>query len=550
MINSALSAIKDNFAPKRITRLVKSPAWILFVTGFLSNSISIFTALFTLLVYDKVYPHNGFNTLVVLTLGVVALLIIDISVKLLRTRTINLALYGESSKASTLDRRAEFQIFSRALSSTHAGDYLKRSIQDLASVKPSDVKAATLIVDVPFVLLLLVAIYFIAGALVLVPLVSGLFLLTFIAWSHKRNTQAAKNLEVAKQRAIESYAYLSRGSEWLFGLGAWKWLVDREATVQEDVSAKSSRVASLNGIRQVVYQSTVQAAGIAIVFFGFFAFQEGLIGFGGVIATYILSNKVLSPIGTIVQMGAMADPVEASKSQDDKSYINFPTQTTEWHLAVSNLSFTYDGKTTPALNIKKLDIDKGQKVAVVGRSGSGKSTFAKLLNQMIQGYEGEVNWNQVPLASINPDSWMKQCVYVPQTPWLGSGSLFDQIRLGDMSITDEMIASAIGQTGLNEILTLDTQSVSSGGLSAGQLQALGLLRCLVRKAPLLILDEPTNFLDDQTENKMLGAIFEQYKESTILVITHRRSIVNLMDRVLVFDKGQVANDAQITREAT
>jgi len=549
MLNAFLSTLRQSFAPKRIVRLVRTPAWVLFVTGALSNVISIFTALFTLLVYDKVYPHDGFNTLVVLTIGVLALLLIDVSLKMLRTSTINQALYGNQGGFDGVTRRHEFRVFSKSFSSSSLPNYLQRSIQDLSLLKPSDVKAATLIVDLPFVLLLLLAIYFIAGPLVWVPIVAGLFLLVFIGWSHAKNTEATKALEKSKQKAIESYAFISRGSEWLFGLGAWHWLGQKEADVKSDIAKSSAQVAMLSSGRQTIYQAVIQLVSISTVFFGFFLYQSGEIGFGGIIATYLLANKALSPIGTIVQMGAIEDKDDQAleNTQPEATQISLSGASSDWTIKLKDLDFTYEGKANAALKIPSLRIGQGEKIAVLGRSGSGKTTFAKLLTQMLAGYEGTFTFNDVPVESVRAEDWMKQCVYVPQTPWLGQGALFDQIRLGDTSITDDDIAQAIVLAGLNEVLTLDQKSISSDGLSAGQLQALGLIRCLVRKAPLLILDEPTNFLDEETEKKLMQAIFKQYADATILLITHRKSLLALMQRALVFENGLLVKDGQIKR---
>ena len=138
-------------------------------------------------------------------------------------------------------------------------------------------------------------------------------------------------------------------------------------------------------------------------------------------------------------------------------------------------------------------------------------------------------------------------MYVPQTPWLGQGSLFDQIRLGDATITDAAIAQAIRQAGLEDMFVADQKTISGDGFSAGQMQLLGLLRCLTRRSSLLILDEPTNFLDEDTEKKVIRAIMERYQSATILLITHRKSLLSYMDRALVVDGGAIVRDAQIDK---
>jgi ATP-binding cassette subfamily C protein LapB len=289
-----------------------------------------------------------------------------------------------------------------------------------------------------------------------------------------------------------------------------------------------------------------------MVFFGFFLFREGQIGLGGIIASYLLANKALSPIGTIVQMGSISEasadndsPVRKTSEKLDllPSYDN-------WNLSVRDLSFTYDGQTRPAIKLEKIDISSRERIALIGRSGSGKSTFAKVIVQSVTGFDGDVSWNKIPVESIASDAWSKHCVYVPQTPWMGKGSLFDQIRLGDESISDQSIGDAIASVDLQDVLAYKGEHVAGDGLSAGQLQALSLVRCLVRKAPLLILDEPTNFLDEETEKKLIDAIFDRYADSTIIVITHRRSLLSMLDRAVVFENGRLTRDGKIVKEAS
>ena len=547
MITKAIQSIKNTFAPQALIETIKTPAWMLFVSGFLSNLISIFTALYTLIVYDKVYPHDGFNTLLVLTIGVVALLVIDILLKIIKTSLVNEALYGASSLNEEKPEN-KFRTFSKLFNEKQQPNFLKSSIEELRKLRPGDVKTATLMVDLPFVLILLVTIFFIAKQMVLIPVIAIIGLLIYVAKNYEENQEINANIEKSKQTAIESYAHLSQGSEWLYGLGAWKWLNNKENELKQGINEASINVSKQSNYRQVVFQGVVQVVSIATVFFGFFMFQSGELGFGGIIATYLLSNRSLSTIGSMMQMSSKSNEL-SNQSKDDleEESIKIEPKYSDWSLSFNDVSFTYQGKNTDALKVKSLKISAGERVAILGRSGSGKSTFAKVIIQMLKGHEGSVLFNDIPIESIQSKNWNEQCLYIPQTPWLGRGSLFEQIRLGDESITDEMIAKTVQETGLNEVLTFDQKVIKSDGLSAGQLQALGLLRCLVRKAPILILDEPTNFLDEVTEKNLIQAIFKRYQKSTIILITHRHSLLALMQRALVFDKGVLVKDGKIAR---
>uniref|UniRef100_UPI00404779E4 ATP-binding cassette domain-containing protein n=1 Tax=Polynucleobacter sp. TaxID=2029855 RepID=UPI00404779E4 len=551
MIAQFLADVKNSLAPDRVMRVIKGPAWLLLVIGTVSNLIAVFTSLFTLLVYDKVFPHNGTSTLIVLTMGMCALLAIDVGMRMLRTSVINRALFGPVQRTGLAALRERFRVQGKGFEDSGRKSYLDKAIEDLGDLQPSDVKTATLTVDLPFAGVLLLAIFLIAGQLVWVPLIAMVVLITIIALTHKKFKAASRELEKERRHAIEMFAFLSRGADWLFGVSGWQWLVDKEGAAKQRIAASSAQVAQYSNMRQLSYQTILQLVSVATLFFGFFLFQSGAITLGGVIATYMLTNRVLTPIGTIAQM--MSPDLDGSSKERTPSaaasepLLDVQPGQTDWQIDLTTVTFTYAGKSAPAFRSPSLRIKAGEHVAVIGRSASGKTTLAKILCRSLDGVEGAVTWNQLPISSINEDSWEKFCLYVPQTPWLGQGSLFDQIRLGDATITDAAIAQAIRQAGLEDMFVADQKTISGDGFSAGQMQLLGLLRCLTRRSSLLILDEPTNFLDEDTEKKVIRAIMERYQSATILLITHRKSLLSYMDRALVVDGGAIVRDAQIDK---
>jgi len=551
MIGTLLSNIGKSIAPRRALRVLKGPAVVLFIIGLLSNVISVFTALFTLLVYDKVYPHDGLNTLIVLTIGVAGLIVIDVSLKLLRSKIINQSLYGELAVGSAPAMRSTFEQRSAQLSlGTRAQTYLEQSMKRMSDIRPSDVRSAVLIVDLPFIVVLLLAIYVIAGPMVWIPIVALIVLVIYVGISYRAFHENSKELESIKQKSIENLAFLARGNDWLFGFNGWQWLVGREVASRNQISSQTAKVSSLSNQRQVVYQTVIQVVSITTVVFGFFLFREGELGFGGVIATYLLANRALSPVGNIVQVATVNEvaEVENGETSDVRDEVPVGLDNESWTVEFKNVSFTYTGKSEASTEIKALSLQKGERLGVVGKAGSGKSTFVKLLTRMLSGYQGSISWNGIPLDSLNYEQWTKLCLYVPQTPWLGKGSLFDQIRLGDDSITDLDIANAFRRIGMSELLVSGTNTISGDGFSAGQLQAIGLVRCLVRKAELLVLDEPTNYLDEETENRVMSAIFEQYADAAIILITHKNTLLKDMQRALVFEEGRLVRDAKIAVE--
>jgi ATP-binding cassette, subfamily C, bacterial LapB len=551
MIGQFIADVRNSLAPERVLRVLKGPAWLLLIIGTISNLISIFTSLFTLLVYDKVFPHNGMSTLVVLTVGMCALLAIDVGMRMLRTSVINRALFGTAVTPPLSVLRERFRVHGKTNQEDKKKSYLEKAIEDLSQLQPSDVKTATMTVDLPFSLVLLLAIFLIAGQLVWVPVVAIAILVVVIAASHQKFKAASRDLEQERRKAIEVFAFLSRGTDWLFGVGAWRWLTGKEQSARQKIAEASAQVAHYSTLRQLSYQTILQLVSVATVFFGFFQYQSGDITLGAIIATYMLTNRVLAPIGSIAQMISPEEEVKNSSIEASKEpldpLLDVAATSEGWRIDLCNVSFCYEGKSAAALSISNLTIAAGEHIAIVGRSGSGKTTLAKILCRAIDGVEGAVSWNRLPISSINEDSWERFCLYVPQTPWLGHGSLFDQIRLGDTNITDTDIAQAINMAGLQDLFVADQKTISGDGFSSGQMQLLGLMRCLTRKSSLLILDEPTNFLDEETEQKVMRAIMDRYKDSTILLITHRKSLLGYMKRALVIEGGKLARDAQISK---
>jgi ATP-binding cassette subfamily C protein LapB len=221
--------------------------------------------------------------------------------------------------------------------------------------------------------------------------------------------------------------------------------------------------------------------------------------------------------------------------------------TSDWVIQFQNLDFIYPGRPKASLSVQSLKIQAGEKIALVGRSGSGKTTLVKLLAGSLSTADGGLTWAGLPLNEIDPSDWERFCVYVPQVPWMGSGTVFDQIRLGQPSITDAQIGEVLESMGMSGFATSDANQLSAEGLSTGQMQMVGLARCLVRSGSLLILDEPTNSLDSESEQIVLKAIFERYNKATVILITHKKNLIGLMDRAIVMESGAVKANGAIQK---
>jgi ATP-binding cassette subfamily C protein LapB len=536
----------ESLAPARLTRVLKGPAVILFLAGLATNIVTILTSLFTLLVYDKVYPHDGVATLVALTIGTLALMAIDAGFRVYRTKLINLALFSQG-QTKTLDYfRNKFRLFGS--NQKKQLSYLEKTIHDLTAIQSADVRTATLMVELPFILVLLGSIALIAGELVWVPLIAITALLVVTGLTMEKAKNASQQVDADKREAIQMLAHSARGADWFFGMGAWPWLQSVDSKLSNKLKTSTASLASINQIRQLATQVISQLISIAIVFFGFFMFRDGTLSFGAVIATYILSTRCLAPLSNLTQIPSSREMESETESVErEVGKYSIPTSSTDFKLEIKDLSFTYAGRTKPALKLFDLTIKAGEKIAIVGRSGSGKTTLAKLLVQALGHPGGEIKFMGLPLSQIDPAQWEKFCMYVPQTPWFGEGSALDQIRLGRTDVTDVELAEIVDKLGLHDLFSGRMADGQGEGLSTGQIQLLGLMRCLIRSAPIVILDEPTNSLDHEAEERVMNAIFQKFSDATILLITHKKTLADRMDRVLVFEGGELVRDVGLNK---
>lgn len=538
----------ESLAPARLTRVLKGPAVILFLAGLATNIVTILTSLFTLLVYDKVYPHDGVATLVALTLGTLALMAMDAGFRVYRTRLINMALFSQDQTKTLPYFRSKFRLFGS--NKKKQLSYLEKTIHDLTAIQSSDVRTATLMVELPFILVLLGSIALIAGELVWVPMMAIISLLIVTGMTMEKAKNASQQVDADKREAIQMLAHSARGADWFFGMGAWTWLQAMDGKLSNKLKTSTASLASINQIRQLATQVISQLISIAIVFFGFFMFRDGSLTLGAVMATYILSTRCLAPLSNLTQIPSSREAETSDEAEDAQSHqgqYSIPTTGSDFKLELKDLSFTYAGRKKPALKLSELTIKAGEKIAIVGRSGSGKTTLAKLLVQALGHSGGEIKFMGLPLNQIDPEQWEKFCMYVPQTPWFGEGSALDQIRLGRTDVTDVQLAEMIEKLGLHDLFSGRAADGQGEGLSTGQIQLLGLMRCLIRSAPIVILDEPTNSLDHEAEERVMNAIFDKFKDSTILLITHKKTLADRMNRALVFEAGELIRDVALNK---
>jgi ATP-binding cassette subfamily C protein LapB len=295
-----------------------------------------------------------------------------------------------------------------------------------------------------------------------------------------------------------------------------------------------------------------------IIFYGVFLIQEGTITMGAMIAAVILSGRTLAPLTQLASALSRANGARQAyrslntlMSEDDGQEgngqrLSRPNLTGE--IEFKNVSYTFSGTRSPIIRDLSIKIPAGQKVAVVGRMGSGKSTFARLAAGLIQPTEGSVLIDGVDQRQIDKSDLRRNVGVMLQETWLFSGTLRENIQMGYYEYDDSHILNIAKISGVDDFVAshssgYDLQLKEKGeGLSGGQRQSINLARAILHEPNVLILDEPTSSMDTMTENSVLERLKFWLKNRTLIVVTHRNSLLKLTDRVLVFDHGNVTSD--------
>jgi ATP-binding cassette subfamily C protein LapB len=329
-----------------------------------------------------------------------------------------------------------------------------------------------------------------------------------------------------------------------------------EASASQSELGLKNRLLSQFAINSAA--SIQQLAQVGIIFYGVFLIQSGTVTMGALIAAVILSGRALGPLTQLASALSRANNARqayrslnalmSSDEGEEETYQRLSRPLLNGEIEFKNVSYTFPGARSPILRDLSIKIPAGQKVAIVGRMGSGKTTFARLAAGLIQPSEGSILIDGVDLRQIDKSDLRRNIGVMLQETWLFSGTLRENIQMGYFEYDDHHILNVAKISGVDDFVAghsngYDLQLKEKGeGLSGGQRQSINLARALLHKPNVLILDEPTSSMDTATENAVLDRLKFWLKNRTLLVVTHRNSLLKLADRVLVFDQGDISAD--------
>ncbi len=538
--------------------------------GFAAAMINFFalvTSLFTMTVYDRIVPNNATDSLVALTIGLVIVVMFDFVLKLLRAYYVDVA-------GARIDRDIGKAIFQQILdmrldlgrSSTGGLAGLVREIETLRDFFAS--ATLTALVDMPFIIITLIVIWLIGGSIVFVPMaLIPLVVLTALATQPVMRRLSAETLGEALGK--QSVLVETIGSlETVKSANAGPMLSERwdKAVLGHAGSSLRQRLVSTISINMAGSMQTLAYTGVVI--FGVFAIANQTLTMGGLIACSILAGRAVAPLSTIAHLLTRINGARTAYNQINLMMEQPPEGPSGTGLQLLNLQgaiefrdvdFRYPNAPELALTNVSFRIKPGEHVALIGPIGSGKSTIARLLIGLYPPASGLVLVDGTDIRQLTPKSLRSKIGALFQDNVLLTGSIRENILLGREDVGDEEMLRATQVSLAHEFISqmpngYDLILADRGdGLSGGQRQSIALARSLVGNPPIIILDEPTSSVDTETEARLLMNLRSEFEGRTLVLITHRPSMLALVDRVILMARGRVAMDGtpeQITRRVS
>ncbi len=528
------------------------------IGAFVINILGFALPLFTMNVYDRVIPNKAVASLWVLAIGVGLAFIIEFMLRLARANLLD-------DIGRKLDLRLSQKLFGKVLNIPMAERVgstggLARRVTDYEMVR--DFFASTtivLIVDLLFMFLFVGVIALLAGWLAVVPVITisimiaaGFFLQRKIA---DTTQDAQANASLQNALLIESISGVetlkSCSSEGVM-MGRWRQIAQTNSFAQEKLRKLTSTAVTLASLCQ-------QVTSISLVIGGFYLFSAGTISMGAIIAIVMLAGRSLAPAGQfafLITRGRQAmhtleslqSMMEAGDERKAGGNNIIPT-IRKGHIRFEDVRFKYPDTESYALDGISLNIKPGEKIAVIGRVTSGKSTLGRIMCGLYAPEEGALTIDDIDSRQYHPREIRSALRFVGQDSELFSGSIKDNLQLVAPGASDDELIDALQKVGADRYLSRDAggfdRATGEKGakLSGGQRSFLVLARALASDTKALFLDEPTGAMDTQTEKFFIDKLSNAVRDDQTLVIsTHRHAIFEIVDRIIVMDAGKIVAD--------
>jgi ATP-binding cassette subfamily C protein LapB len=527
------------------------------LSSILINLFILATPMFTMNVYDKVVPNDAIATLWVLAAGIITIYIFDTLLRFVRNYLLEVA--GKKS-----DIIMSSIIFSQVLNlkmdqwPASIGSFASQ-LREFESIR-NFFTASTIatLVDLPFSIIFLLVIYYIGGPMIAVPLIiiALLMLYSFILVKPLKASVEATYEATANKNAhlIETLRTIKTVKA--LGVANYSQWVWEESS--GTIANRSMRARILSSSITVVTNLMVQFNTIGLIVFGIYRISDLELSLGGLIAIVMLSSRAVAPLGQIAALITSFEQTRtAFRSLDElmqksverpegQSYVRRPGF--EGAINFREVDFSYPESSKKSLTGISFKINAGEHVGVIGKVGSGKTTLMKLVIGLYQADSGSIAIDNIDINQIDPADLRKNVGYLSQDIELLRGTIRENIAYKDLHVNDEKLLKAAEICGVDLFVNqlpqgFDTQVGEDGGfLSGGQRQAIALGRAVMLNEPVLILDEPTNSFDNTTESIVKKRLFEYTRDRTLLLVTHKAPMLELVERLIVIDEGRIVMD--------
>ncbi len=529
------------------------------VASLLINSLALSLPIFSMNVYDRVIPNRAEASLWVLASGVLLAFTMEFMLRTARTNVVD-------QIGRKLDLRLSQKLFSRVISTPMSGrrgstGALAARVGEYALVR--DFFASTtivLMVDLAFLVLFIAVIAYIAKWLALVPVVAMVLMAIAGLVLQRKVTDAARDAQadmgLQQTVLVESIA----GMETLKSVSGERRLLGKWHGLSQVGSNSQLRLRRISSTAVALASSFQQISSVSLVVGGYYLFAAGEITMGAIIAIVMLASRSLAPAGQIAflltrgrQAREALDSIEQLFEGDDERQngsMSLPAaQTDGYRIALDNLSFAYPDSPVNSLEGLNLTIEPGERIAIVGRVASGKSTLGRVLCGLYPPTDGAMTIEGIDSRQFRPSEMRRAFRFVGQDANLFTGSVRENIALGAPGASDEQVIAALSKTGADTFLARDAagfdREVGEQGrmLSGGQRAFLALSRAFVAPFELLYLDEPTGAMDSNTEAMLVDHLRQVIgPKQTLVVATHRPALFDICDRIIVMNNGRIVAD--------
>ena len=536
---------------------LKSGAYVLLAATFI-NLFAIAFPIFSLNVYDRVLPNSAVSTLWVLAIGLLIVMVFDTILKLGRGAIIEYV-------GRTVDFKLSSALFDRVLNTTmdarpaSTGAFVNRIAQ--YEVLRDFFASSTLVlfVDLLFLGVFAYVIASLVGWLVCFPLLAGVIAIGVTVAIGALSSRAVKSALTESNARNSILVESLTGSQTVKASRAEGQMLRRwESTVLAS-SATQNKIKWYQSLATNVTATLSQLSMAGIIIGGVHRFAAGEISMGAIIAAMMLSNRLISPIalisGTLLKTRAAMEAyrsIDAIMKMPDerKNHESKTSRTvTQGRLVFNRVRFAYPNTKTFVLDNLNFSIEPGEKVGIIGRIGSGKTTLGRLLVNFHKPTEGEIIVDGADIEQFHPADLRRSIGLVLQDPELFNGTVRENILLSDPGASEDRLLAAVHKAGVDSFVSRHPMGlempVGERGilLSGGQRQAVALARALLVDPKILFLDEPSSSMDLATERQLITQLeASMTPDQTVLIATHRYSLLSLVDRLMVIDNGRLVAD--------